>query len=276
MNPKLKIAGWALFAAVVLVLLYFARKQQEEAEVKDPEIAISVVDENAFLTEKELLVRLQRDQLVYKGQKIQDLNTTAIEAFIRKMHEVEKVDVFKRFGGEWSIKVKVRQPYARIFNKYGQSFYVDSKGATMDPSPNFTARVLIFSGNIADKSDSLTVYDIQKNDTLRKARNLDEIYRLAKYIIRDPFLRAQIAQVHRDRWGDYVMTPQVGNHTIVFGAANSDAEVIEKLEKLKTFYKEGLPFEGWSTYEVINLKYRNQIVCKKRKVETEEVAPVVP
>jgi cell division protein FtsQ len=137
----------------------------------------------------------------------------------------------------------------------------------MDPSPNFTARVLVFSGNISDKSDTLTVAKILSNDTLRKQRSLDEIYRLAKAINEDAFLRAQIGQVHRDVWGDFILIPLIGNQTIMFGAANSDQAVREKLDKLKTFYFEGLPYEGWNRYESINLKYRNQIVCKKRAVE---------
>lgn len=268
-NRKIKIASWSAFALLVIVLLFVARKQQEEMVAATPTIAISVVDENAFLTEQELVVRLKRNNLIYSGQQMKDLNTTAIEAFIRKMHEVELVDVYKRLGGNWNIRVKVRQPYARIFNRDGQSFYVDSKGAMMDPSPNFTARVLVFSGNIADKSDSLTVAEIENDPELAKKRSLDEIYRIAKYINGDDFLRAQIVQVHRDRWGDYLLIPQVGDHEIVFGTANNDQEVREKFEKLKIFYQEGLPYEGWNVYEQINLKYRNQIVCRKREIDTE-------
>jgi cell division protein FtsQ len=69
--------------------------------------------------------------------------------------------------------------------------------------------------------------------------------------------------VHRVNSGDFVLVPQVGSHTIIFGSARSDEEVKEKMDKLKVFYQEGLPFEGWNKYETINLKFRNQIVCKK-------------
>lgn len=266
MNKNLKIAGWALFALATIAILFLARKKQEEAVVQDPVIAISVIDENAFLTETELLTRLKRNNLVYAGQKVKDLNTTAIEAFIRKMHEVEKVEVFKRLGGVWSIRLKVRQPIARIFNKSGESFYVDVQGATMAPSPNFTARVLVFSGNISDRCDSLTVDEIINNASLKSSRNLDEIYRISNYVCNDPFLRAQIGQVHRDQWGSFTLIPLVGDQEIIFGSANSDKEVKEKMEKLKVFYREGLPYSGWNKYESINLKYKDQIVCKKKEI----------
>lgn len=268
-----RIIGWSLFAVLVITLLVVARRVQEQSVVGKPNISIRIDDENAFLTENELLVRLKRKGLVFDGQRMEELNTGAIEAFIRKMHEVESVEVFKRMAGNWDIRLKVRRPLARIFNSSGESFYVDSKGATMDPSPNFTARVLIFSGNIADKSDTLTVDEILKNDSLVQTRQLDDIYRLSKYISENKFLKAQIAQVHRTLGGDFVLIPQVGNHKIIFGSAYTNAEVKEKLDKLVIFYEEGLPYEGWSKYETINLKFKNQIVCKKRVVAEEGVVP---
>ena len=33
--------------------------------------------------------------------------------------------------------------------------------------------------------------------------------------------------------------------------------------RLKVFYKEAIPYEGWNQYDEINLKYKKQIVCNK-------------
>jgi cell division protein FtsQ len=269
MSRIVKIAAWAATAILTVVLLSVARHEQDSATVKKPVVTISAIDENIFLTEAELLTRLGRKQLVFAGQKMEQLRTTEIEAFIRSMHEVQNVEVFRRMGGEWAISIRLRQPIARIFNRKGQSFYLDAEGTTMDPSPNFTARVMVFSGNIPDKSDTLTVNEIINNASLKSSRLLDDIYRISNYVCHDPFLRAQIAQVHRTSGGDFIMIPQVGDHRIIFGSARTDREVKEKLDKLKVFYREGLPYEGWNKYESIDLKFRDQIVCKKKQAETE-------
>lgn len=261
MKEKLKIAAWALFAVAIIAVLFLARKSQDEAIALKPNVSISVVDENAFLTEDELLVRLKRLNLFYPNQLMKNLNTTAIEEHIRKMHEVEEVNVFKQLGGNWGIRLKVRQPYARIFNQFGESFYVDSKGATMAPSPNFTARVLVFTGTIRDKADTLLVSDIEADPKLKNERCLDEIFRISKVIHQNPFLTAQISQVHRDKWGDFILIPRVGAQRIVLGPAASEKDVSEKLKKLIVFYTNGLPYVGWNKYRTINLKYRNQVVC---------------
>lgn len=261
------IAGWSAFAILVIALLVVASKDQASVVAQTPDVSISVEGEHIFLTETELKARLRQKGLLYEGQLMQALRITEIEAFIRKMHEVESVDVFKRMGGRWDVRIRLRKPLARIFNEQGESFYIDSRGAVMYPTRNFQARVMVFSGHIPDGGDTLTVDEIINNDSLKSIRVLDDIYRISNYVCHDPFLCAQISQVHRTKGGDFVLIPQVGDHRIIFGSANSDHEVKEKMDKLKVFYREGLPYEGWNKYETISLKFRNQIVCKKKVTE---------
>jgi len=73
-----------------------------------------------------------------------------------------------------------------------------------------------------------------------------------------------IGQSYLEKNGDFVLIPIVGDLKIVFGPANSDKSVIDKFTRLKIFYKEGIPYEGWQKYTEINLKYDGQIVCRKR------------
>ena len=59
--------------------------------------------------------------------------------------------------------------------------------------------------------------------------------------------------------------PLVGDQKIIFGSAYSEKEVTEKFKKLRIFYNEAMPYEGWETYSEISLKYEDQIVCKRKK-----------
>jgi cell division protein FtsQ len=52
----------------------------------------------------------------------------------------------------------------------------------------------------------------------------------------------------------------VGNHRILLGQIEYYRE---NLEKLKLFYEKGLNQMGWNQYSIINLKYKNQVVCTK-------------
>jgi cell division protein FtsQ len=55
----------------------------------------------------------------------------------------------------------------------------------------------------------------------------------------------------------------LGRQKIVFGSAETSEEVRDKFNRLKVFYKEAMPFEGWNKYTEISLKYEGQVVCRK-------------
>jgi cell division protein FtsQ len=269
MKKWLKISFWSAFTIAVFVLLSMAKTAQLESELQEPDININIKGENVFLTKADLLTRLKRAGFVYPGQKIENLKIAEIEKFVGQMTEVKEVKVYSNLGGTWNIDAVIRKPIARIFNMYGEDFYLDEEGNTMAPSYLYTARVVVVTGFIKDRKNSESVDRIINNDTLISIRNLDDIYRISSYVCNDAFLSAQIGQINLEKNGDFVLVPQVGGQKIIFGSARTNEDVAEKFKKLTVFYKEGLPYEGWDKYEVINLKYDRQIVCKKKKIISE-------
>jgi cell division protein FtsQ len=263
MKKWLKISFWIAFSVCVFIGLSLSKSNQYETETYLPNIYIKVDGENAFLTKKEVLTRLERKGLVYRNQKYEKIKFNEIENYLKSMSEIRSCKVYSNLGKKWNIDIELRKPIARIFNSSGETFYLDNLGFTMATSPLYTARVLVVTGNIPDKSHSISVDKIINNDTLKTILFLDDIYRISIYVCNDPFLNAQIGQIHLEKNGDFILIPQVGGHTIVFGSAKNENEVAKKFKKLMQFYKEGLPFEGWNKYEEINLKYEKQIVCKK-------------
>lgn len=266
MNKWLRISLVSLGALATIALLVYVGAQSSASviDLENLDIAIHSEGESAFLTEIELKDRLVREELIYEGQLIENLKIDSIEKNIATMNEVKAVKAYAGIDGKLHIQVELRKPIARIFNKFGESYYLDSEGYTMQPSELHTARVVIVNGNIPDRVNSENVNAIINNDSLKSIRKLDDIYRITTYVCNDTLLRAQIAQVFLNQEGDFVLTPQVGGQTIIFGTAHSDEEVKDKFKKLKTFYKEAIPYEGWNTYSEISLKYENQIVCKKK------------
>jgi cell division protein FtsQ len=264
MKKWLKIAAWSAFFLTVIILLFRVRSAQDNFVIDKPNIIIHVNGENAFLTEDELYTRLKRKGLIYVGQNSAQLNTNKIESYLRSMTEVKDARVFKKIGGVWTVEVEIRKPIARIFNMYGETFYLDDLGYTMAPSTLYTARVVVVTGSIPDKLSSPPVEKIINNASLKSIRKIDDVYRISHYVCNDPLLRSLIGQIHRKVNGDFVLIPEVGGQRIIFGTAYSDQEVREKFRKLKIFYMEAIPYEGWNKYEEISLKYDKQIVCKKK------------
>ena len=116
-----------------------------------------------------------------------------------------------------------------------------------------------------ERSNGIRVPQIINNDTLISILKLDDIYWISNYVCNDPLFQSLIGQIQVEKNGDLLLIPLVGDHVINFGSANSKSEVGKKFEKLKVFYKEAIPYEGWRKYEEISLKYEGQIVCKKKR-----------
>lgn len=267
MKKWMKISIFILVSAIVVTILFFANEYQNKTIIQNPEINIIVKGENAFLTKKELYQRLKRKGLIYTGQKVEELQVNKIEHFVKKMTEVLDAKVYRGLGKAWNIDVEIRRPIARIFNKHGQSFYLDELGHTISPSYLYTARVVVVTGDIRDKKSSMTVSKLNSNSKYIPNYELDDIYRLSHYIVNNNFFNHQIGQIHLERPGKYILIPRVGGQKIIFGSAYSNEEVKVKFRKLADFYKEGLPYEGWNAYNCINLSFENQVVCSKIEEE---------
>jgi len=263
MKKVFKIIFWVLFAVGLILIVFFASKENNNAIAKKPDISIHVEGENAFLTESELLNRLILKRLYQKNMKVNVVNVKKIEAAIIKMEEVKNVRVYKNIGNSWNIDVELRNPIARIFTLSQKAYYLDDEGFTMGRSSLHTAHVLVFSGFITENMEKASVKEIINNDSLKSIRKLDDIYRISNYVCKDSLLNALIGQVYLEKNGDFILIPLVGKQTILFGSANSDEVVADKFNRLKVFYKEGMPHEGWEKYNTIIVKYEGQIVCRK-------------
>ena len=86
---------------------------------------------------------------------------------------------------------------------------------------------------------------------------------MARLIASDPFWEAQFEQLYIRRNNDYVLVPRVGDHLILLGPPE---EVEIKLRNLRALYQSGLDPKEWNEYKVINLKFKNQVICSRSKL----------
>ena len=150
------------------------------------------------------------------------------------------------------LEIKQREPILRIMDKDGQQYYLDQEGVWMKRSDHFTARVLVATGNIPP-------YDPEFLSA--EGNNLRSVFELTEKILKDEFLENLIGQIHVGREGEVQMVPIVGDQRIILGSIE---DLDDKIFRLKTFYQEAMSRMGWNKYKTINLKFKNQVVCKKR------------
>ena len=241
-------------AYMVLSLGFVNEKRQKEVCNK---VEINILNDqtNKFLKESDILRELENYNLKLKGVPIDSINTLLVEKIVSHIPVVNRVYSYITINGKLVIEVEQRNPLVRLINNNLQQFIIYENGKIMPLYRNFVAHTLIANGNIEISSSIL-----QKNNLNDSSKNIiSDIYKIANYINNDAFWKAQIEQLYVNSNEDILLIPRIGNHIIIIGDA-SDIEL--KFQKLKAFYRT-LNEIGWNKYKTINLKYKNQIVCKK-------------
>lgn len=272
-NDKLRsaflIAGYVLVAATVLTLMSFAAKRNHELICKG--VVVNIEDENVkgFIDRSDIMeiVRSKGKKII--GNKVADINTFMLEKIIDANPHVLKAEVYSTIDGWVHIDVQQRTPIVRIINSKGENFYIDNQGKFMPLSEKYSDPVMVASGQIAEglvqQKLGLDVNGLPlPDDSLGKLPMLSQVFLLAEHLKRDSSWDAMFEQIYVDENGEIELIPRLGNNYILLGnIANLD----EKLNLLLNLYRQGFPATGWDQYESINLKFKGQVVCKKKNVK---------
>ncbi|NOX86986.1 MAG: hypothetical protein GXO86_13670 [Chlorobi bacterium] len=257
MKKVIHIVLFAIFAVALAGLMGFIYIEQGRQPVKDIVININRPLPNGFLDTATIKQAVMFDDSLEKTG-VKDISLRKIEQSVLENPFAEAADAYVNIDNELVINVKEKTPVLRIFNKNNTGFYVDNQGKIFPLSGNYAPRILIANGyfDIPYRKGHPDVFDSVYKDT-----PLADLYILTRLIRKNTFLNAQISQVYVNSIGEFDLIPELGNHLIRFGTPG-DAE--QKLKKLELFYKKALIKEGWDKYEIINLKYKNQVVCEKK------------
>lgn len=250
----------------MIISLGFVERKEDSQPCKSLDITIQQDEENFFVQPEDIkkLIVERGDSII--NQPVSTLNVPELENALNSHAAISNADVYVTINGEVKVDIKQRKPLIRIIDKYDDSYYIDTEGRLMPLSDKYTAKVLVANGNFRYPYNAhymYTIKEIEADSTLRESTLVDDFYELAKYINADEFWKAQIEQVYVNDDGEFELIPRVGDHRIIFG---NMADMDEKFSKLLIFYKQGLnPTGWWNNYSVINLKFKNQVVCTKKE-----------
>lgn len=230
-----------LLCYIVAATVYFKDSQSGHV-CTDLVIIVKDSLDKHFITQTELKAILKNAHLDPIGKKMDAVNTEAIEKALEKNQMVASVEVFKTPSGIIKLEVKQKMPILRVITG-GANYYVDNQGSTMPVSSRYVAHVPIATGYV------------------EKALATTDLYKFALFLQDNEFWNNQIEQIYIRPNGDAVLIPRVGEHRILLGSFDNFRE---KLDNLRLFYDQAIPKFGWEKYSVINLKYKDQIVCTNK------------
>lgn len=222
-------------------------------------IDISDSSDYHFVTKRQLLNLAYGNSSRIAGKPVKEVSVAAIEKRISVLRELKKAEVYLSFDGMVHVYVEQRDPVMRVIPGDGGDFLIDEDGVVVRRRNLYNPRLHIVEGNVNISSAMLN--GISVLDTSIKHSILKDIYHLVNYINDDKFLSAQIDQIYVDGNDEIDLIPRTSNHTIHLGTTDNYER---KLRHLEDFYDKVLPEVGWNKYSVINLEFKDQIVCKRR------------
>lgn len=241
----LQVTVTMLVAVACCIAILSAAEIQHNRKIKGVKININN-NRYGFIDKQEIKRMLNEKHIDIAHKNLSKLNVHLIEDSIRNIPWVDNVQVYVDNKRVLHVSITQRVPVARLFDQAGNSYYVDN-----------TLNAMPLSDRYIHYTTVVTNVPVFTNDTAD--RNFKaQIVALVKFIDRDSFWNAQISQIMVTDSMEFELMPILGNHKIVFG---DTTQLAEKFENLFAFYKKILNRVGWDKYEVLDLRFNNQVVA---------------
>jgi len=239
---------WLCLTGIAGFTIYFAYSQREAVKCQSIVVFISP-GSPLFIDEEGITEMIEKSGDPIIGHRLLDINIEKLETNLNTFTTLKDVEIYRKidahgwsFNGKLVINVGERTPVLRI-KTADEDYYLDMQGIKIPISSKYIERIVIASGIFPDETI--------KNNLLK----------MADFVNKDEFWRAQIEQVLIQPNGELLLIPQVGDYLIEFGKPE-DYEL--KLRNLKAVYQQGFKNFGWNKYKAISVKYQNQVVCTKK------------
>lgn len=160
--------------------------------------------------------------------------------------------------GVLDVSVEECDPVMRVYNINNKSVYLDHEGNIYPENKNYTPHLLIASGYAKFPVDKLGNVE----DEIYAGTDLPLLHKIMKSVIADDYAKNCVRQVYVDRNKNYIFSLNNTDIFVIFGDCN---DIEDKLFKMKHFFRKMLGNPELDNYRSINLNYKNQVVCTKKK-----------
>ena len=256
MKPIWKYIFISFFALLVLCYLgfslwYFSGSERENV-CRRLEIILADSSNIQLITQGDIAHILEQNDQNPLGKTIKYIRTESIEETLYKNPMIKVAECYKSPSGNVNIRILQRCPKFRVVGRV--SYYIDVDRKPMPISANYAAYVPVVSGRVTVSMVTGKMFDF------------------VTYIVDNPFWNAQIEQIYIRDDMKIELVPRVGDAIILLGSLDNYESKLDKLHKL---YVNGFNIIGWNKYKIIDLQYKDQIVCSKTSSHIEQTKVVI-
>ena len=229
-----------LLVCGLTVVLTFVVPNNDERKCENIHLLVSDYEQFKFISDNDVSFQLQNSGVYPVGKLHSDIDLTEMEHSLMKLNMVKSVKCYFANNGDVNVSVTQRVPVFRV-QEEGRSYYIDNERKRMPTSIKFSAYVPIVTGNVNFEFAITNLYDF------------------IVYLQSESRWRSAFTQIYVYPDNKIELIPRVGDFRIEFGTLD---RYETKLEKLDKFLKVLPKYHSWDKYSVINLEFKDQVVCR--------------
>ncbi|MCF0165829.1 MAG: hypothetical protein HUJ89_01425 [Bacteroidales bacterium] len=177
------------------------------------------------------------------GKAVDSIDIFSIEESLKAHSEIKSAEAYVDDRGVVSVSISQRHPKIRIQGR-SRAYYVDEEMTEFPLVSTYSAYVPLITGSVPDKPGK---------EWYRK------MFALVDRIDADKELRNAFGQIHIESSGEVLLASVT--HDLIIRIGRPD-NLETKFDKLKSFYSNIAPARGWDRFNVVDLRFGEQIVCK--------------
>ena len=227
-----------ILVGIVFFLVAFTHQRNAGRKIKAVEVNFEA-GSNLFVTAETVDKLLIQNEANVTNMAKETLVLREMEQRLQDNPMVRDAQVFVTVNGVLGAKIEQRNPIARV--TASPDYYLDADGKMMPLSSVFTARVPLVTGSATADFTALTP--------------------LLLAINKDLFMQHSVVGLHVKKNGGIIL--KVRKHKFVLRFGKPD-HIEKKFQNFKAFYQKTKQDSTLYSYELIDLRFGNQVVATKK------------
>lgn len=259
MKKFLRISVWVLTIAAIGCLWYFTRQDHVEHSLKSVEMSLIRTGNQGFIDSLEVYNRVMQICDTTHNTDITMIPVDAVRNYLKTIPWAIYTDANITMDETLVIQLIECKPVMRIYNKKGQSVYLDEEGRIFPVKLSYPLHLLVGNGNLnfnVVTKTSASVYDSVYHNT-----DLPKIFSVMRRIQSNKYTNCCVKQVYFDG-REYELVMNNVDLKVILG---NDSNVDLKLRNLQYFFERMQGSPDLKEYCKINFNFENQVVCTRNK-----------
>lgn len=228
----------AAFCAGIRFVVFESRKTRDTMSCHSLEV--EMMDTLRFFRESDIREAINMECGPFIGQRINDINVNSIEQALRSKDHIEDVEAWITDDCILHIRLWQRMPSIKLAPTGREGCYVDRNGLHFPLCEDFAVSVPVIRGNIPDNP-------IVATDLLEFVRVSQKEGWLDKY-----------SAIMMDGNGDISFRLEGMEEQFIIGSISN---LNDKLSRISSYIDR---ISEKNSYSTVSVKYRNQIICRKK------------